>query len=253
MYRDIAEIRQFYQSPLGRFVVSALDKKIRFFWPDLKTDTRLLAGVGYAFPFLNDAPDSKHIAVMAAGLGAQRWPADDGDATRAGRVVVADDHVLPFAEQSIDRLLLVHAVENADYLRELMAEAWRVLKPNGRMLLVVPSRAGLWSHVDKTPFGHGRPYSMKQMRNLLRAADFVVERHTRALYAPPSHNRLLIRLAPMLDIAGEMLLPKFGGVVLVEASKHLYNVTPILARGGVKPRENWGVEPVPAGFSSKKG
>lgn len=252
MYRDIGEIRQFYQSPLGRFAVSALDKKIRFFWPDLKTDTRIVAGVGYAVPFLNDAVDARHIAVMPAALGAGRWP-EQGD--RPGRVVVADDHVLPFAEQSIDRLLLIHAVENADYLRELMAEAWRVLRPNGRILLVVPSRAGLWSHADKTPFGQGRPYSMKQMRNLLRAAEFVVERHTRALYAPPSHNRVLMWLAPFLDVLGEMLLPKFGGVVLVEASKQLYNVTPLLLRGGGVARGDWvtDVAPAPVGFPTKKG
>src|SRR5690606_8434420 len=114
--------------------------------------------------------------------------------------------------ESFEKIILVHAVENADYLRELMQEVWRVLKPNGRVLILVPNRASLWSRMDKTPFGHGRPYSMKQMRSLLRDLQFVIERHTRALYFLPLHSRLLLAAARFVDRVGEALLPKFGGV-----------------------------------------
>ena len=35
--------------------------------------------------------------------------------------------------------------------RDLLRELWRVLAPNGRLLLVVPNRRGLWARVDTTP------------------------------------------------------------------------------------------------------
>jgi SAM-dependent methyltransferase len=243
MYRDITEIKQFYQSPLGRATSGALRQKIKKFWPDLDEGRDTVAGIGYAIPFLNGAAEAKHFSVMAASLGAGRWP------HRApSRTVVTEDYILPFPEQSLEKLLLVHAVENADYLRELMHEAWRVLKPNGRILMVVPSRSGLWSRADKTPFGHGRPYSMKQMRNFLREAQFTIENHTRALYFFPSHNRLFLAVSHILDVLGEAILPKFGGVILVEASKQLYNMTPLRVRPS-EERESWKAAPVPAGFS----
>ena len=179
MYRDIAEIRQFYQSLLGRMTAHILRRQINKMWSDVRNPQGITIGVGYAVPYLDGGEKVKHFSVMNATQGVMRWPLGV-----PSRSVLTEDHILPFADASIDRLLLVHAVENADYLRELMQEAWRVLSPQGRVLLVVPNRAGLWSHVDKTPFGYGRPYSMKQLRALLRDVQFVVEqRHP----APEQH------------------------------------------------------------------
>ncbi len=249
MYRDITEIKQFYQSPLGRLTAAVLRGKIEKFWPDLHAARENVAGIGYAVPYLDDGENMPHFAVMAASLGAGRWPLG-----APSRSVVTEDYILPFADESFEKIILVHAVENAEYLRELMQEAWRVLKPNGRVMILVPNRASLWSRLDKTPFGHGRPYSMKQMRNLLRDLQFVIERHTRALYFLPSHNRLLLAASRFLDRFGEALLPKFGGVILVEASKQLYNVTPLRVRPvpEAAKRETWNPSPVPAGFSREK-
>ena len=47
--------------------------------------------------------------------------------------------------------------------RELLREMWRVLAPNGRLLIVVPNRRGLWARVDTTPFGYGSPFSRSQL------------------------------------------------------------------------------------------
>jgi hypothetical protein len=222
MYRDITEIKQFYQSSLGKLTAQILGGKIKSFWTEkIHTDKNVI-GIGYPLPYLDNCTHEKTFSVMTATQGVVRWP-NIGPC----RTVLTEDHILPLADNSAERLLLIHAVENADYLRELMHEVWRVLEPNGRVLLVVPSRAGLWADSDKTPFGHGRPYSMKQLRNLLHGLQFVIESHRRALYFFPSHNRALLSIAPALEFLGEMFLPKFGGVTIVEATKQLYNVTPL--------------------------
>lgn len=246
MYRDVTEIRQFYQSALGRLTAKTLSRKLRPFWAqELAKDQRIL-GVGYPQPYLEKCNHPLSFAAMSATQGLVRWPSHG-----ACRTVLTEDHILPFPDGSIARLLLVHAVENADYLRELMNEVWRVLEPNGSVVLVVPNRSGLWAQSDKTPFGYGRPYSMKQLRNLLFDLQFVIEDYKRALYFPPSHNRLWLSIAPALEFLGEMFIPKFGGVTLVEATKRLYNVTPVRVSPVKAPVSGpeWAAEPVPTAFS----
>jgi alpha-ketoglutarate-dependent 2,4-dichlorophenoxyacetate dioxygenase len=44
--------------------------------------------------------------------------------------------------------------------------------PEGRLLLIVPNRRGIWARLDSTPFGHGRPYSRGQLERLLGDALF---------------------------------------------------------------------------------
>ena len=58
---------------------------------------------------------------------------------------------------------MVHALEHAEDPRETLKEMWRVLAPNGRLVIVVPNRRGLWASFEHTPFGSGRPYSRGQL------------------------------------------------------------------------------------------
>lgn len=241
MYRSIAEIRQFYQSALGRLTARAIRHALAREWPEFLNDSTLSVGVGYALPYLDET--LPHYALMSASQGVIRWPHKGSN-----RTALSEDHVLPFEDKALPQLLLVHAVENADYLRELMSEAWRVLASNGRIIMIVPNRRGIWARVDKTPFGHGRPFSMKQMRTLLRDTDFVIENHTRALYMLPSHNRLLLALSSVCERVGRKLLPKFGGVLIIEASKRLYNVTPIpVGKPVTQTQKSWASEPIATG------
>lgn len=246
MHRDVSEIRQFYQSPLGRLTAKILGDTIRAFTSDAPAPQQddCLVGVGYPLPYFDQWHEQNTIAVMGAKQGVVRWPAHG-----PSRIVLTEDHILPFADQSIEQIFMVHAIESADYLRELMDEVWRVLKPNGRVVLVVPNRAGLWAKSDRTPFGYGRPFSMKQIRALLYDAQFVIENDRRALYFMPSHNRLSLWMAPMLEKLGEIVMPRLGGVMLIEASKRLYNATPIrVTQTAPKPKiakPDWVTEPVP--------
>jgi len=54
-----------------------------------------------------------------------------------------------------------------------VGEFWRVLHPTGRMIVVVPNRAGLWAHKEGIPISKGQPYSVRQLRGLLEDSLFV--------------------------------------------------------------------------------
>ena len=50
----------------------------------------------------------------------------------------------------------------------MLREIWRVMADGGRLVTVAPTRAGLWSQIDRSPFYQGHPYSAGQLASLLR-------------------------------------------------------------------------------------
>ena len=117
---------------------------------------------------------------MPAEQGVAIWPG----AERCAAALV-DAQMLPLPDGCIDRLLLAHALEAADRPNALLEELWRITAPEGRMIVIVPSRRGVWARADSTPYGQGLPYSKPQLRDLLHRADFSPIFWGEALYTPP--------------------------------------------------------------------
>lgn len=221
MWNDVIDLDEFYRSHLGQVARRMIRRRIRAFWPNLRGMTVL--GLGHATPYLRQFESEAEcvMAVAPAQQGVIPWPPAE-----PGQIALAYEAALPFADLSIDRLLLVHAVESSEELREMMREAWRVLRGNGRMLLVVPNRTGIWARSERTPFGHGYPYTNGQIRRLLRDCMFTPGETARALYIPPSRRRLFLKSAAAVERIGSRLFQTFAGVLLVEATKQVYAVTP---------------------------
>jgi SAM-dependent methyltransferase len=128
---------------------------------------------------------------------------------------------------------------------ELLREIWRVLAPNGRLLIVVPNRRGMWARVDTTPFGYGSPFSRSQLTRLLKEAMFSPEEWEYALYLPPFGWRILLKWPLFWERLGLVLWPTFSGVIIVEATKQVYAAIPARETNKVRRR----IMPVPAGIS----
>jgi SAM-dependent methyltransferase len=197
---------------------------MRRMWPDLK-GLRLL-GAGYPAPFLTAiSPEAERtIALLPASLGVLAWPPEG-----ANLATLADEGELPFADFSMDRVLLVHALETSEQLGPMLKEVWRVLAGGGRLLVIVPNRRGIWARLDRTPFGSGRPYTTSQLSQLLRDELFTPVATGAALFVPPTRSRMVLRSARAWERIGMRWFPTFGGVVLVEATKQIY-AKPIAAR-----------------------
>ena len=146
-----------------------------------------LLGVGFASPYVRAWTGSARRCVVAtpSQVGAVRWPTVSGNLT----CTMAED-ALPFPDLCFDRIVVVHGLEAVDSARSLLREVWRVLKDDGRLLVVAPNRVGLWAHVESTPFGHGQPYSPGQIGRLLASSMFRVERRETALNAKTSTEEL---------------------------------------------------------------
>lgn len=217
MASDVVDLRDFYRSALGQVARRMIRRAIQRVWPDLR-GMRLL-GIGYATPFLSalSAGSERTIAVMPASLGVLRWPPEGRNL-----VSLADEGELPFADYSIDRVLLVHALETSDEVRAMLKEIWRVMAGNGRVLIVAPNRRGIWARLDRTPFGSGRPYTMSQLSQLLRDEQFTPVGSDSALFIPPATSRMMLRSALAWERIGTRWFPTFAGVLIVEATKQIY-------------------------------
>lgn len=212
---------QFYASARGAVAARLLRERLAEFWPDLTGQAVL--GIGYPMPYLRLWRESaaRCIAVIPAQTGVARWPAGSPNLT-----CTAEEDALPLPDLSFDRVLLVHGLETAENARRLLREIWRVLKDDGRLLIVAPNRTGPWAYLESTPFGHGQPYSSGQLGRLLAGALFRVERRDTALHLPPSRRRLVLRGAMLLERAGRKVTPGLAGVSLTEAVKDVYAAVP---------------------------
>jgi SAM-dependent methyltransferase len=199
-----------------------LRDRLRAFWPSLRGQCVL--GLGYASPFLRlwRAEAARCVALVPPHLPPWRWPRK-----APCRTAVAEEDALPFPDLSFDRILLVHGLETAENARRLLREAWRVLKDDGRLLVVVPNRLGVWAQLERTPFGHGQPYSPGQLERLLQRQMFRAERRGQALYVPPFNTRILLRGAEGWERVGPKLFPRFAGLTLVEAEKDMFAALPV--------------------------
>jgi SAM-dependent methyltransferase len=244
MPSDVVDLRDFYLTGLGQVARRMIRRAIRRIWPDLR-GMRLL-GIGYATPFLSviSAETERTVALMPASQGVLGWSPDGRNL-----VTLADEGELPFADYSIDRVLLVHGLETSEPAGPMMKEIWRVLAGGGRLLIVVPNRRGIWARLDRTPFGSGRPYTMSQLSHLLREELFTPVGTDAALFVPPARKRVILRSAPAWERAGKRWFPRFAGVVLIEATKQIY-AKPTAAR---VPRRRLVYAPAAHGLSHRGG
>jgi hypothetical protein len=221
MYTKAIDLKEFYDSLQGRVVQRILRQRLRALWPSV-SGMRLL-GMGFAVPYLKPflGEAERIVALMPSHQGAIFWPGPEtGD--EKGLVSICNEAELPIETNSVDRMLVVHGLQGYESLDAILRESWRVLTGQGRLILVVPNRTGIWARVDSTPFGHGTPYSLGQIRVFLKDYLFVPERAERALFVPPTSSRLLLSTAAAWEKVGARFFNAFGGVNIVEASKQLY-------------------------------
>jgi SAM-dependent methyltransferase len=219
-------LSEFYDSPIGQRTRRLILRQLRQIWPTPKG--RRILGYGFARPYLRGfLPEAERcIAAVPASLGASiGWPKE-----KCLTALIEED-ALPFPDAFFDLALVVHGLEEAEGLRPLLRQLWKVLAPEGRLLIVAPNRASLWAQLERSPFAHGRPFSRSELDSLLRSAMFVPEQWSHALYAPPIASRALTGSGAGWEKFGGRFFPALGGVHVTEASKSLYApATPAPAR-----------------------
>lgn len=231
MRTDILDLYDFYCTPLGRMAQEVVGARLTETWRD---GARLsIAGFGYANPYLElFTGAARRLALAPAAQGVVAWPT----ASALNSAGLVAERAWPLPDASLDRVLIVHGLEETPSPQKLMREAWRTLADDGRLIIIAAHRRGLWSIVDTTPFAAGRPYLKHQLNSLLETNLFRATAWSRALFFPPFRSKTLLRAARAWERAGDRLWPGLSGVLMVEAVKDMMAPAGLVRRRVVERR-----------------
>lgn len=147
--------------------------------------------------------------------------------------VEADLADLPIQAGSVDLVILPHTLEFVDSSRQLLSEACRIVKPEGLIVICSFNPYSFWglkkvfSRAGKY-LPHGSQFIPPHLiKNWLRLADFVVEKHCTALFRPPLVSESIYNKLGLFETIGSWLFPKAGGISIIVARAKVIPLTPI--------------------------
>lgn len=154
---------------------------------------------------------------------------------------------LPFATQSLDLLLLPHVLEFADNPHQVLREAERVLRPEGRLLIAGFNPLSLWGlrrrlgNPEAEGPWHGRFIHLARLKDWLALLGFELAGGRMACYAPPLNRRRWLESFGCLEAAGDRWWALGGGVYLIHAIKRVQGMRLIAPKweGGWRARPAW--------------
>ena len=104
--------------------------------------------------------------------------------------IESDLHELPSLSGSVDLVLLPHTLEFVENPRQLIAEACRIIKPEGLIVLIGFNPYSSWGLAKKMPHFNAVPWNgqfiaAKNLQTWLRLADFEIETSQSFFVRPP--------------------------------------------------------------------
>ncbi len=151
--------------------------------------------------------------------------------------LTCDFDALPFDSQSLDLVVLPHALELARDPHLTLREVERVLRPEGRVVIIGFNTASLWgvrqrgSNVRRylglgpaesrfLPHG-GELIAYRRLRDWLRLLSFEVETGRFGCYRPPITSEKWLSRFEWMEPAGDRWWPVLGAVYALTAVKRV--------------------------------
>lgn len=164
---------------------------------------------------------------------------------------VTDGHMrsrpeeLPLASQSIDLIVLPHALEFSPNPQQLMREIERVLRPEGRLLLAGFNPFSLWGFKRAVGSRQSYPWTgrflhLNRIKDWLSLMGFELLSGRMICYAPPVDDAAWLRRFRFMEAAGDRWWALGGGIYLLDAVKRVRGMRLITPRWD----ENWLGKPI---------
>lgn len=150
--------------------------------------------------------------------------------------LLANPDNLPFQEDSLDLVLLMHTLDFAEDPHRILREIDRTLIPEGHLIIIGFNPAsvyGVWKLMqwrkNRVPWC-GRFYTSARLRDWLSLLGFdVLASSTQGFRPPVQHTGLQQRMV-ILEKAGARLVPYLGGIHVILAQKKVVSLTPVRSR-----------------------
>lgn len=214
-----------YQTALGSYVLeierAELDKYLPYCYGD-----HLLQVGGPSETFLFEQSAIAH----RVRLSPEPSPVFYGPSVRG------QFHAMPFLSETMDVVLLPHVLELVHRPAHLLAECYRVLSPEGCLIILGFNPSSLWGlrrylGAKKTLPWRAHFKLKTYVRHLLQAQNFAIEHTSTMLFQPPLKNaRWMKKLFPM-EAAGRIFWSDWGAIYLIIAHKQVLSPIPLEVSG----------------------
>ena len=136
---NASDIYSFYQSSLGRIVKRTVRQRITSVLEDISNQS--VCGYGFTSPYLSFLKKS-HVGLNITSLIPDFL---DGSITEKYDFdeKTIHEYFLPLEPSSVDLVISTHLLEFVEKPLSSIEEIWRILKPNGYFVALVPRRSGL--------------------------------------------------------------------------------------------------------------
>ena len=153
-----------------------------------------------------------------------RFRCDDGRYDGVSEVR-SDLHYLPFANNSIDLVVMPHTLEFDANPHQVLREVERVLVPEGHVIVTGFNPFSLWgarrklSRREALPPWRGAYLSVPRLKDWFSLLGFEMQAGFFGCYAPAVTQEKWLRRFQFMDAAGDRWWPIAGAVYVVQAVK----------------------------------
>lgn len=163
------------------------------------------------------------------------------DGIAEARHAIANCESLPLQTESVDAVLIHHALDYTPDCHRLLREASRVLMPGGKLLIAGFNPLSSWGMRKLLRVGNDLPWSARfissnRVCDWLKLLEFSVDRIAHCGYLLPFTHQRLVRLAPGLEEFGRKAGIPAGAAYIIVACKQVMPVTPVSPRWPIIPR-----------------
>jgi SAM-dependent methyltransferase len=136
---------------------------------------------------------------------------------------------LPFDGQSLDLVVLPHALEFAADPHQVLREVDRVLRPEGRLIVTGFNPVSLWGARQLAlrpvlrPFlpGEGQVIAVPRLRDWCKLLGLEADRARYGCWRPPCRTQLWLDRTRFMESVGDRWWPICGATYLIAATKRV--------------------------------
>ncbi len=150
--------------------------------------------------------------------------------------VHANPSMLPIASDSVDLVILMHHLSNTGEPHAVLREAFRILIPEGKLVIIDFNPISLWglrhffqAWLEKIPF-RGHFYTARRIDDWMQLLGFDQDMHFRVGYLPPIQRPSITRHMSWLEKGSRKWLPLIGALNVMVYSKNISPLTPVRHR-----------------------
>lgn len=138
--------------------------------------------------------------------------------------VLAEHQRTPWQMQTFDCVVAAHTLDCVDAPELWLAEMWRIVKPNGRLILTGFNRHSWWRLGALDISGC---LSLAESKKLMESMGWQIERGRFMNYLPPINSQMVVDKLGFLELVGNRWLPHGAAVYGLVLRKDVVGIHPL--------------------------